>query len=238
MSHAPRSAAAPRPEAFEWSHFVARSGAEGSDWVREYGRPDIAALVTAADESLLLLRTRRFAAGRDRLAVMADGLTDGGNAIDPSIASVLERWYYGALAYAQYCVDDFASAEESLGRAHAAVAAAIGRAPFLMPLANHCQEFRLHAARIARNRRRWAEMHEHVAAALGMMEDREPLCVLGDGTEVRFAELVRFYLALPGLSPEEHESLAGQVDPGVRLRLFHRFVQGLYAIPGFVIPYS
>jgi hypothetical protein len=223
-------------QAFDWPHFAARSGEEGRRWIEEYRRPEFQRIAGAAHQALFLLRGRQLDAGRARLAEAEAGLRSLQGAT-ASILRVIERFYFGVLAFQQYCDEDFGGAAASLHRAHEAVAAAIGDRRFLLPLANHCHELRLHHARVARNRRRWPEMWSHIAAARAMMEDQLPLCVLADGTAVHFSTLGAFYGTLPELNVEELEFLAGQLDARLRLQLFERFVGRLCAIPGFVIPY-
>jgi hypothetical protein len=221
---------------FDWPHFVARSGAEGWSWIEEYRRPEFQQIAGAAHQALFLLRGRQLDAARGCLAEAEAGLRSLRGAT-ASILRVVERFYYGVLAFQQYYAGDFDGAAISLDRAHEAVAAAIGDRRFLLPLANHCHELRLHHARVARNRRRWPEMWSHIAEARAMMEDQLPLCVLDDGTAVDFSTLCAFYSTLPELNADEAEFLAGQLDARLRLQLFERFVQRLCAIPGFVILY-
>lgn len=222
--------------AFDWPHFVARSGEEGRCWIEEYQRPEFRKVTEAVHRALYLLRGRKLDEGRACLAEAEAGLGSlHGEAA--SILQVMERFYFGVLAFQQYCFDDFDGAAVSLDRAHEAVASAIGHCRFLLPLANHCHELRLHHARVARNRHRWPDMWRHIATAREMMEDRRPLCMLSDGIEVSFSTLKVFYEGLPGLDAEELTFLAGQLDPCLRLHLFEAFVQRLCIIPGFVIPY-
>lgn len=226
--------AATRAEPFDWLHFVARSGGEGRDWARTYR--DVMPLDELSVRSLGLLRRRRFDEGYALLAELDQGIRSAG-ALEPAVRAVLERWYYGVLGFYFYSVERFDEAEAAMVRAHHAVAAAIGARRFLLPLANHCQEFRLHRARIARNRARWDEMRSHVDDARAMMAGGVPFCVLDDGTAVRIAEICAFYAGIRALTEAERESVAGLLDDEVRRRDFERFVSGMYRIPGLVIPY-
>jgi hypothetical protein len=228
-------AKSPDDNEFKWLRFVARSEEHGRLWVEEYRRPEVRAAEVRADEALALLRRRHLEEGRAELRCMEDLL--GALTVTPSIRYVLDRWYFGILAYYEYAIEDFDAAGESLRRADAAVVAALSIERTLIPLANHCQEFRLHQVRIARNRRRWQEMRQHIEVALAMTEERLPLCLLADGTTVGFPEIVAFYDSIPDFTEEEREVLSGMLDPVIRRRIFHRFVAEIYAFPGFVIPY-
>jgi hypothetical protein len=220
---------------YDWGHFVERSGSEGRQWMEAYRRPEYREPARWAHQVVLLLRERRFREGTEllsRLEALLPALEGS-----PSLFAVMGRWYHGALAYYQYCLDDFQAAEVSLLRAAHAVRLAIQLEPFLVPLANHCHEFRLHQARIARNQRRWPAMREHVGAVRAMMRDREPLCTLEDGTPIFFATLGTFYDSIPDLNEGEKAVVAAQLDESTRLRHLESFLHGLYTISGFVIPY-
>ncbi|HEY0015540.1 MAG TPA: hypothetical protein VGC13_04450 [Longimicrobium sp.] len=219
---------------FGWLHFVARSGDEGSRWAEHYRQFE--ALEQLSTRSLLLLRRGDVLRGYELLEELGEAIRTVVSA-DPSIRSVLERWYYGVLGYYFYCIDRSDEAEDAMVQAHRAVTAAIGTRLFLLPLANHCHEFRLHRARIARNRLRWEQMQVHVEEARAMMAGVVPFCVLNDGSPVRIAEVCAFYAAIPSLTDAERDSLAGLLNDEVRLRGFEQFVNSMYRVPGFVIPY-
>ncbi|HEX2202862.1 MAG TPA: hypothetical protein VHG91_06180 [Longimicrobium sp.] len=219
----------------DWMHFVRRSGDEGKAWVADYRRH--LTVWELCDEALALLRRRRFAEGEallERARVARDALAGG---VDPSIRAVLDRWYYGVLGYALYCRDRGDEADAMMGRAHEAVATAVGHRRFLLPLAYHCHEFYLHRARIARNRNRWAEMRDHVREVRGMMDGSVPFCTLAGGDPVVIDTIAGFYLSLAPLSEAEEKVCRVVIDQEVRMRGFDRFVHGMYRIPGAVIPY-
>ncbi|HYR07731.1 MAG TPA: hypothetical protein VEQ60_08175 [Longimicrobium sp.] len=221
-------------EPLDWLHFVRRSGDEGRRWAEQYrSARELEALST---RSLGCLRRRRFDEGYALLMQLGDEIRSA-KVAEPSMRAVLDRWYYGVLGYYFYCLDQSDQAEAAMVQAHQAVAAAIGARRFLLPLANHCNEFRLHRARIARNRARWDEMRTHVDEARGMMTGAVPFCLLEDATPVGIPAIRAFYAAIPSLTAAERDSLAGLLDDAVRLRDFEQFVNAMYRIPGFVIPY-
>lgn len=219
---------------FDWLHFVIRSGADGERWAERYGqaRP----LEELTTDALRLLRGRRYDEGYALLERMR-GEMDAAHFAELSIRSVVERWYYGVLGYYFYCLGQADPANRAMIQAHQAVTAAIGATRFLLPLANHCHEFRLHRARIARNAARWDEMRTHVQEVRAMMLGAAPFCVLEDGTPVDIRDIRAFHAAIPSLTDAERQALAGLLDDGARLRNFDQFVSGMYRIPGFVIPY-
>jgi hypothetical protein len=153
-----------------------------------------------------------------------------------SIVHVLERWYHGVSAYHAYGVEEYDLARRGLVLAAEAIRAAVDHDGFLVPLAHHCHEFHLHHARIARNLRRWPEMREHLGIVRAMLENREPLCVLGDGTRVDYALLARHCATLPEIPAEAQASVSVFSDQALRSKLHDRFVLSLYLLPGVVIP--
>ena len=222
------------PDRHSWLHFATRSGEEGRRWAEEYRRDR--SVEELSEQSLLLLRRRRYEEGNELLARAAESL-EAVQGPERSVRSVMERWYYGVLGYSLYCLDEFDRAEQVMMQAHEAVTAAVGEHRVLLPLANHCHEFRLHRARIARNRCRWEEMRSHVEEVRGMLEGRLPFCVLQDGSPVWISTIRAFHTSLPGLTEEERGSLSGLLEDAVLLRHFEQFVHGMYRVPGVVIPY-
>jgi hypothetical protein len=222
------------PGGFDWLHFVARSGVEGCRWAEQYRQFQL--LEKLSTRSLLLLRCGDLPGGYALLEQMDEAMR-GVAPRELAFRAVGERWYYGVLGYYFYCMNDGEQAERAMVQAHQAVAAAIGAQHFLLPLANHCHEFRLHRARIARNNSRWDEMRTHVEHARAMMAGAGPLCVLNDGTLVSISNICDFYSAIPELTEMERHSLSGLLDDALRLRGFEQFVNAMYRIPGFVIPY-
>ena len=226
-------ASATRTELCGWLHFAARSGEAGRAWTDAY-RCHLP-LVERSDQALAYLRRRRFGEAEAELRRCAAELA-GLPAFPSSVRWVVERFFYGSLAYLRYCLGDLDEAEQLLRRADEALVAAIRDAGFLLPLAIHCQELCLHQARIARNGRRWPEMHAHVERARAMVLGRAPLCDLGEGRSIYFADVCRFFRSF-SMSPAEEETIRGVVDDGERLRAFDRFVRRLYRLPGFAIQY-
>ena len=156
----------------------------------------------------------------------------------PSILHVLGRHYHGVRAYGLYCLEDFGRARQELLSAEEAVREAIEIDRYLLPLASDCHEFHLHHARLARNQRRWSEMHEQIALVRGMVTDQVPLCRLRDGSPVSYST-IRVYYHPRSPIPEEAQHVARPfLDTELRCRLFEQFVVGLYSIPGIVIPYD
>lgn len=234
MTQATRYLASPVQDGLEWTHFVGRQSAEGRDWVADYAR--VRPIENACARALGLLRRRQYDAGFDELSKVEQALEPIGAGQEVT-RHVLDRWYYGVLAYYHYCKEAFDRAETLMTAAHQAVASAISRGRFLMPLANHCHEFRLHKARIARNRRDWPAMRRYVDQVRDMMEDRRPFCDLDDGSPVYLSSIRDFYRSLGALTPSETQALSSLLDDQRRRLLFERFVHRLYVLPGFVIPY-
>jgi hypothetical protein len=218
---------------YEWVHFVARHSAAGRSWAEEY-KLRCGDVYQETRKSLGLLRKRQITAGREALTAARSGLSALGY-LPPSLAHVMDRWYYGALAYYFYCVSSFDAALEAIKRANEAVESAIGCEPLLLPFAQTCHEFPLHKARIAYVRGRWREVREQIGLAWQSLHDERPLCVLPDGTAIYFSRLIEFYRQIPSLDADEEASLQSVFDENARRNLFERTAAGIYATP--VIPY-
>lgn len=144
-----------------------------------------------------------------------------------SVRAVMDRYRFGIEGYYFYCRREFVRANEAMCLAHAAVARAITKSEWLLLLAVHCQEFRLHQARIARNEGRWPEMQACIAQARAMMCDRLPLCRTEDGREIVWSSFQAFFTGLAPLTPEEAREANTLLDPRERERLFDQFVRGM-----------
>lgn len=215
---------------------MARSCPEGRRWVEEYWGPERLQLLRGTDQALRHLRRQQMQQGKDLLEEVEGRLARLAET-DLSVILVVQRFYWTARAYQDYCVGDHDQAAQALDRAHQAIVSAIEIAPFLLPLANHCHEFRLQHARVARSRRRWREMKEHLREVRAMLEDRAPLCTLSDGRAISLSTVTDFYRTIPSLGAEELEALRFFFDEKHRRDRIDRFLMGLYVLPGVVIPY-
>lgn len=219
---------------YDWRHFAARSGEPGAAWAAEYEAH--ASVVALSNEALGHFRARRFADGC-RILDEYDRACASLNGIPGSMRRVLDRWYHGVEAYRRYGLDDFDGAADGMNQAHDAVVEAVSRDGFLMMLTIHCLEFRLHHARIARNRRSWDELDAHVRHARSMVEGRRPLCELADGRPVYFSTIGEFMRSVGPLNAGEVEVLREVTDADLRLARFDEFVRRLRVLPDFAIRY-
>lgn len=218
-----------------WQDLVWLSGEDGREWLAAYREPGLAALEQLGVDALETLRRGQLEEGRRQLAELAAGL-EARQDLPASIRHVHDRWYYGVLAYYEYAAGRPHQAERSLEAAYQAVSAAIFEAPFLVLLANHCQEFRLHQARIARSRNHWPDVRRYIQEAERMIDGGAPLCVLADGREIHFADMQVFCEALPrpaGTPPY----LGNLFDRERHRQLFGSFVETIYVMPGYVLVY-
>jgi hypothetical protein len=223
---------APRKD-YDWVHFVARRSPEGEFWVGEYERI-CGDTYRQIRKSLALLRRRQITAGREALKEARVQLSELGD-LPHSFAHVMDRWYQGALAYYFYCVSDLDRALAAVDRAQAAVEAAVGHEPLLLPFALTCHEFPLHRARIAYLRGVWREAREQIELARQALSGERPLCQLADGSRVYFSQLADFYRQTPSLNSDEEAYLRTILDEEARRTLFERLTAGIYVTP--VIPY-
>ncbi len=233
------AAKAPEKEAEAgWRELIPLYGERGRSWMEHYRRPLSLGLEELGVAALGALRRGQLEFGRAQLAELERGLPglaelDG---LPLSVRHIHDRWYHGVLAYHEYAAGRPKEAEGCLQAAFEAVRAAIAQDEFLILFANHCQEFRLHQARIARSRNDWRDVKRYVHEAARMIGDETPLCVLEDGRPIFLADMQRFCEALPrpaGTPPY----LRPVFDRDEHRRLFESFVEGIYMLPGLVILY-
>ncbi|HEV7507439.1 MAG TPA: hypothetical protein VGS07_21320 [Thermoanaerobaculia bacterium] len=190
--------------------------------------------MTESLRALQLLRQRRIEEGRDLLFDLAERLPT----VEPpsSFSCILERHYFPVLAFYHYRVEELDEAERLLDRAQKAVRDAITAQRFLLPFVDSCLDFGFQRVRIARNRRCWREMRLRTERVSAMMEDRENLCLLGDGSAVSLSTLRRFYGLLP-LGETEQAWLADLLDPARCTAIFRQISLEIYCEICPAIPY-
>lgn len=225
------------PGQFPWYHFIARSGDAGQRFVLQFNEHNGGEMTTLVDQGLDSLRHRRREEGRALLRQSVEFLDARRGVAPPSVVHVLERWSHSALAYESYLDQDFDAAEHHFEIAEQAICNAIEELPCLIMIANHCYDFRLQRARIARNRLHWRVMKNHIEVGRTMVENQRPLCVLGNGEKIFIKAVDHFHGAIQPRDEEERVALAGILNTERRQELFEHTVKDSYALPGIVIPY-
>lgn len=218
---------------YHWFDFVQMSGAEGRRFIAEYRR--VQPLVKQILSPLELLRGGELETGCERLARAGDALA-ACELEDPSLHALLRRWYLGVLGYAHYAREEFDAADACMARALDALADAVRLRDFMLVMADDAFELVLHRARIARNRRRWAEMWQHLDTGDALRHGRQPYGELGDGSPVWVSTLVDFLDALP-VPPEAQPVLARLQDAAQRTHNTESSIRAIVRLPGFAIPH-
>jgi hypothetical protein len=219
------------------AYFIARLGGEGEDWAAEYTLSPHVELMALTERAVQLLRARRTAEGRRDLQA-AEALLRAAGGASPEVRLLLGRWYHQARAYLFYAQEDFRAAEEELDEAEERVRQAIAGKPFLLPYSMRCYEVWCHRLRVARGQRLWPELRRRAEVTRRMVEGEAPLCVLGDGTAVDIAAVKAFYARLADLTESERLPLRWVIDDESRRRQHSAILAQVYALPGFVIPYT
>lgn len=216
-------------------YLIERCGDEGRRWVERYSRSQCAGLVRKIDSALASLRGRKYGEGK-RLLSEAEEELESYRTEPRSVFLVLTHLFYGVLAYAHYCDEDFDGSLRCVGRAEESLAEALDGHAFLVPLSARFLDFGFQRIRIARNRQRWSDMKECVERARGMLEDRIPLCVLGEGNPVFLRTLIAFYHSIE-LEDRDRQFIDGFFEEKKRMADFEKAVHKIYALSGPVIPY-
>jgi len=216
---------------YRWRQFIGFSGAHGEAWLETYARTDRGP-GGAISTAMAVLRRGDAAAGGAILARAARH-RDVPDSDYPGVIHVLNRFYHGAVAYYKYQIGDLVGAERELDEAGLAIRRAIEANPILLPIAPMMVDIPLQKARIARSRRDWGAMAQHLAAMRRMETGDRPLCTLSDGMVIDYASLGSY---LRGVVHGEHQQAAMRrlLDANARLRGFRRLTTKLYALPGLV----
>lgn len=208
----------------DWLHFAGRTGSPGRLWAERY-RYHYPTL-DIGKRALELIRHGQIQAGSEALAKFVERV-DAVNNEQPSIRAVLDRYVHGVQAYYFYCLEDFDGARDTMWLAHKDVARALSTADWLRLLAVHCQEFRLHLARIARNQQRIPDMQRYIAEARAMMCDRLPLCETDDGRQILWSGFGSFFDTIRPLTSDEAHEVNALLDSHERESLFNQFVRNM-----------
>lgn len=208
----------------DWLYFAQRTGRAGQEWAENY-RCHLPKL-EVGKRALELMRRGQIERGGELLQEFI-GLVGTACNEPSSIKAVLGRYTHGIQGYYFYCRGEFASAKEAMWLAHENVARALSTADWLRLLAVHCQEFRLHMARISRNQNRLPEMQAYIGEARAMMSDGLPLCETEDGRKILWSGFKPFFDTLQPLTPEETREANTLLDPNEREYLFNQFVRNM-----------
>jgi hypothetical protein len=215
-----------------WLDFVSRSSECGSNWIKAF-RERVGDHKDLGFRAVARFQAHQYDKGLVLLSDYKKLIRD-----EPErgvMDHVLLRWYYAALAYYHYCTESWDETLTCLDLAQHSLELAIEELPFLVVLAASGEEFCLHKARVARNRRQWREMEKIIKVARDMVAGDGALCCLPSGREITFHDVDQFYFSIPNLSDEESQSLHSVFDITHRLSKFEEFVLNMYVIPGFVV---
>lgn len=222
-------------EAMVWHHFISATGEQGEAWFRLYldaGGDDFGGRL---DVGVLKIRRGQEAEGERILNECASTL-DALESADPSIPLVLRLSYLSACAYRHYHHGELDSAQAVLDECDSVVAETLAVAPFLVPIAGRCCDFRLHRVRLARDQRRWQDMWRHLDRGRRMVSGEIPLCRAA-GQDFFMPEVCAFYRALEPADEIEREALDLLSQLQQRLQTFANRALAATLIPNMVVNY-
>ncbi|HEU4558188.1 MAG TPA: hypothetical protein VFS20_10075 [Longimicrobium sp.] len=227
------SQSTPCPSRYRWFDMVRMSGAEGRRWVAEYAR--VQPLVTQVLAPLEVLRKGDLATGGEMLERASEAL-QGTCFEHASLRAMVERWYLGVEGYAHYTRNEYDQADACMRGAVERLGDALAEHAFLMPMADDAFMLVLQRARIARNRRRWAEMWEHLDTCAALRDDRRPYAALAGGTPLMLSIMVDWFGALP--APAHAQPLVPHLQDAYERRLNTEFtLREVVRLSGFAIPH-
>lgn len=214
--------------------FIERTGDAGLAWVGEYKRHcHILRLINSA---MPLLRSHKIEEAGNILQKAGGAL----EAVDipNSVRVVLDQSYYKTLGLYHYRAGDFASASESMKWAHRAVAMAAEEYEFLIPFALQCPDLCINQARVARNQRKWEEMHSHISRVQAMLADRMPLCEAPHGPAVFYSTLRSLFLSIRQPNVAFFEELCMVMEEERRMPFYDRVIRSFFRFETIAIDYE
>lgn len=213
---------------------VSLSGEAGRDWALEFEESGCSSSMVRIQGALKAMWVGRLDHARSELDGVERDLEEA--ATSKSHRLLLGRWLHGVRAYLHYSGQDFELAEEALRTAELSVRDSIVAEPLLVPLAAHCADLRTQSARLARRRRRWAEMKDRLREARGMYTGEVPFCELPDGTSITSEGLLGHLIGLP---MEQHykDVLVELFDRDGADHAYEQFERHMYVLPGMVSSY-
>lgn len=215
--------------------FIAHTGQAGIAWVREYRHH--CHILRQVNQALSLLRLLKVEEAGGLLQDAADAL-QGNPQIPDSVRAVLEQAYHKACGLYYYRAGELDKASRSMELAHSAVARAVEESEFLIPFALQCPDLCLNQARVARNKRNWKEMHDHIGRMQAMLSDRLPLCKPTRGPDVFYSTLRDLFVTIDQPSASGLEELCVVMEEEQRLPFYDRLIRGFFRFDTAAIDYQ
>lgn len=235
-SAAIRRAAENTAEARHWWVYLPDVCPEAADWCEDYRRNGLA-VSKRTDLAVRDLQRRRLEQAWCHLEACREELEALWGVAPRSVITVVEVAYLSALAYYHYHQLEADSARVVLARAEALIEETITLAPFLVPCAGQCYDYRLHLARIARTEASWQEMFEQVEIGRRMIGGAVPLCNPPSGA-IYLDDVCAFYRNAVALNDFEREALALQGDPRTIQREFDNLCLAATVVPYIVVNWT
>ncbi len=211
-------------------------GPKAERWLHAFLGSEYERLANDTFEAIQRFRRHDHTAGRALLEGVEHTLqTHQGDA--PAAAHIVRRWHLSARAYYHYLCNDLEAAEQDLNDAERELGAAITLHAFLLPLIEHCVDFRIQRARIARRRHQWPDVRRHIGIVRSLFADERPFLQLPNGIELFLHDLRAFYQRL-SLSDSQRDDMRSILDDTYpHDRELDRLEESIFALPDFVIPY-
>jgi hypothetical protein len=220
-------------QAKPWSLYLPDLGRDAQEWCEAYEQfgPGVAKRTMLAVRDL---QRRRLECARRDLEICRSDVEIVLSCAPRPVATVVEINYLSTLAYYHYHLDEHDPARRALARAISLIEETISLAPFLVPCAGHCYDYRLHLARIARSECRWDEMFEQIRIGQKMVYGELPLCHTVRGP-IFIEDVCDFYKNARPLNEVERETLARLSDPRTVQREYHNLCLAATVVPFIVV---
>jgi hypothetical protein len=216
-----------------WSLYLPDLGRDAQEWCEAYDQLGLEVSKRTMAVVRDLQRRKLECAWRELEGCRAEMEAVVSRAPRP-VATMVEIAYLSTLAYYHYHSDDFRAAREALARAVSLIEETISLAPFLVPCAGQCYDYRLHLARIARAECRWDEMFEQIQIGRKMVYGELPLCRTVRAP-VYIEDVCAFYRDARPLNEIEREALDRLSDPRTVQREYHNLCLAATVVPFIVV---
>jgi len=219
-----------------WLRLLSQAAPEAQEWADDYRRRGGEDFTQRINQAIRFIHQGRTSEARTVLEQSSRNTVDTLRDAPTSIRNALESWRASASAYYHFSQLEFNRAETELVLSTEAVKMAIEERRFLLILGMRFINAELQRVRVARDRYRWDEMEKHAKIAWDLFENRRPLCVLDDESEIFYSDLQTLVASL--VTESVHDGTAEE-KLGKRLqRRLQALIAENYALPWMVIPHG
>lgn len=217
-----------------WMVLVEAGSKQGRALMERF-RSEFGSVYHSCSEALAILRRHQL--GEQRFETAIGHLDAARSAVDEASAlnALMARFFWGSLAYYQYCRGNLAQAEDTLNVAGEQLNKAINLEACLFPCAPLNSDIPLQRARIARRQGNWPKVARELSLLADLECGRRPLLQRDDGIAITYTLLERRYLSRSISHDPEIRLIYEYLDPGARMRRLNDWLRSFYLQNGIIV---